>query len=150
MDILTLEKVLQAKTIPALSRVVGKSFNEYDDLNGLKRGIIAGEGVQRSVKICEDKEEEIASIIGGIHAYNTDQQEFIDLLNAHNIVGVPQEPVVEENKREDVDPKIIEECANRIYNAMAMANSDSMTPEDVKKFVTEHIQKELKDLLTTE
>lgn len=148
MDVLTLEKVMLAKTIPALGRIVGKKLSEFDDIDNFRRGIITAEGANRSVKICESKEEEITHIIEGIHCYNTDQQEFIDLLNRYGIIGVPQEPVVENTKSDVIDDKTLSESANRIYNAMKMANSGSdMTAEDVQEFVVEHIKKEVKDLL---
>ena len=149
MDILTLEKALEAKTVPALGRIVGQNFSGYDSLEGLKRGILVSEGVQRSVKICENKEEEIASIIEGIHTYNSDQQEFIDLLNKRGIVGVPEDPIPEEKSDTETDKAVFAESATRIYNAMKMADSSSdMTPEDTKNFVVEQIQKELKNLTT--
>lgn len=108
MDIKTIRKILEAKTVPTINRLANLNYDYDRTLSSVKRDILSKECEARFMKLCETQEEEITTILENKHPITNEQVEMSDLLHEISKVAQILEPPIKEDEEES-DPKNEEE-----------------------------------------
>ena len=100
MELKTLKKVFECKSIPSINRLINSSYDYDGNINDIKSSILKKECEIRYMKLCENDEEVISCILIDKSPITDQQKEMSQFLNNISLSALILDPPIKEEQEE--------------------------------------------------